>query len=552
MRSVWRGWLLAAFVPATLQALDATSLYQAWPAERFVTTPAPCLRPVDLGKLLDTLVAKHPELSLREVGRSVGGRPIRLLSLGHGDRGVLLWSQMHGDEPSATPALLDLADYFLRHREDPEVATLLDRLTLHFVPMLNPDGAAAYTRRNAQGIDINRDALNLTTPEGRVLKRLREELHPVLGFNLHDQNRRRSVGDTGVLATNAVLAVTGDAEGTMTPGRLLAKRAGAAVAAALAPFAPGGLARYDATWSPRSFGDNLTAWGMPVLLIESGGVPPGVPLEELTRLDFVALGVTLAELAADDLAARDPAVYDALPENNVDLWSDVVLRGGEIQQPAVALPYRADLAFDLEQGDRELAGCLPASARRTARSEVTELGDARVFGAGREIDARGLRLVPSFAVGIAEWRARRWLDGATLDLLARLGVARVVWRVPLGRVGAAEQRARALAGSGRPRVDVTSDRAELPRIVLRRAPALPAGRELAARLAALAEAGDARAPREPGERLAALWGDAPRPLRFEGPASFLVVRPAAEDGEVTRAAVASVFLDGVELVEPTR
>ena len=79
--------------------------------------------------------------------------------------------------------------------------------------MLNPDGAERYARRNAQAIDINRDALQLATPEGRLLKALRDRFQPELGFNLHDQNRRTTVGDTGVLATISLLAVAGDPRG---------------------------------------------------------------------------------------------------------------------------------------------------------------------------------------------------------------------------------------------------------------------------------------------------------------------------------------------------
>ena len=72
--------------------------------------------------------------------------------------------------------------------------------------MLNPDGAEAYERVNGQGIDINRDALRLATPEGRILKRIRDEYNPMLGLNLHDQGRMTTVGDTGRLATTSVLA----------------------------------------------------------------------------------------------------------------------------------------------------------------------------------------------------------------------------------------------------------------------------------------------------------------------------------------------------------
>ena len=58
--------------------------------------------------------------------------------------------------------------------DDPPVRGILSSLTLHFVPMLNPDGAERFQRRNAQGIDINRDALRLQTPEGRALKAVRD------------------------------------------------------------------------------------------------------------------------------------------------------------------------------------------------------------------------------------------------------------------------------------------------------------------------------------------------------------------------------------------
>lgn len=538
------GLPLAAPPAGAAEPLTPRTLWAAWPAARVVPTAAPCLRPAELEERLRELAGRHPGgLRLEEVGRSVEGRPIHRMILGAGPASVLLWSQMHGDEPSATPALLDLADYLLSRAGEPEVARLLERLTLVMVPMLNPDGAERYTRRNAQGIDVNRDALHLATPEGRLLARLREEHRPILGFNLHDQNRRRTVGETRRLAAGAVLAVVGDAEKTVTPGRLRAMRAGAAVATALEPFVPGGLARFDDSYSPRSFGDQVTAWGTPVLLVESGGVPAESSLAELTRLNFVVLGFVLGELARDDLAGFDPAVYAALPENNADVWADVALRGGELLQPIGGdgrglTRYRADLAFDRLVSDREREGC---AAVGPPRSKIVELGDAHVFGAGREIDATGRRILPAFVVGAEGWRARRLLDGPGLEALARSGVAKVRWWVPERRLAGALRRAAELSGPRRPALEVTTDRSDLPRRRLDRRLERPAEPSLAAQVGAL-ERATAAPPAPPAARLAALWS---HPLRPEVPADFLVVAAAGEDplsGELER-----IFLGGIEL-----
>jgi hypothetical protein len=542
-------FLLAAFLPpATLLAdefprlLDPDVLGEAWATERFVKTPAPCLKPAELEKQLHALAALYPEdLKLEELGRSVEQRPIYRMTLGRGKTKVMLWSQMHGDEPSATPALLDLADYLLGNRHSFVVSLLLDRLTLILVPMLNPDGAEVYTRRNRQGIDINRDALNLATPEGRLLKQLRDAENPVLGFNLHDQNRRRTVGTSRVLATNAVLAVVGDEAKTLTSGRILAKRAAVAIADALEPFAPGGLARYDDTFSPRSFGDNLTAWGTPVVLIESGGVQPRASLEELTRLNFIALGATLFELALNGLEQRDADGYDAIPENNVDVYSDVILRGGRLRQPGIAEPYRADIAFDRLRGDREAAGCQPPGL---PRSEIAELGDARVFGAGQGIDAGGQILFPAFTVGADGWAARKFLDDAALDQLAKLGVAQVRWVVAGRDLAAAADFAAKRRGRSRPRIEVTADRKALPAKVLARRPSLPSGRELGELVRSLEEASHGGRSGDLDAALAALWKDGPG-LRYEGIASFLAANAGnnlAADSPVTH-----IFLDGVEV-----
>ena len=79
--------------------------------------------------------------------------------------------------------------------------------------MLNPDGAEAVKRFNAQGIDINRDARRLSTPEGRALRKAVETIKPEFGFNLHNQHARTSVGRPPKPAAVSVLAPAPDPSG---------------------------------------------------------------------------------------------------------------------------------------------------------------------------------------------------------------------------------------------------------------------------------------------------------------------------------------------------
>ncbi len=539
----------AALAAAPGRAFTPEELYRDWPVARFVSTAAPCLAPAELETRLAALAERHGgELTLERVGESAQGRPIQMVRLGRGERRVLLWSQMHGDEPSATPALLDLADYLLAHRADPDAAAVLDRLELILVPMLNPDGAEAYTRENAQAIDINRDALNLATPEGRLLEGLRDRFEPVLGFNLHDQNRRRTAGKTGVLASNAVLAVAGVAANTPTPARRLAQRACVAIADALGRFLPGGLGRWDDEFNPRAFGDNITAWGTPVVLIESGGLPPGRPFTDLTRLNFVALLIALRDLARDDLTAWDAARYDDIPENALGDWVDVVVRGGEIRQPGSPAAYRADLPFDVLRRDQEWAGC---PGRYASGSKIGEVGDARLLTAGRTIDATGQWVFAPFVAGIEGWPARRWLSADSLARFARLGVAELRWRVPSRHGAAAEALARGLDGPRRARLAVQID--PLPPILLRieRPPAAPQSRSLGSTLTALVGGFKARALGEQtlDQILARLWNvndlDARPPIAPERAASFLILAPSPA-GDLS-GEVRSVWIDGLEV-----
>jgi hypothetical protein len=527
------------------------ALWNAWPQRRFVATPAPCLRHAELVERLSALEARHRDhLTLEEVGRSIQGRTIHLVTLGRGPRRILLWSQMHGDEPSATPALLDLADTLLAS-DASEHRAILEGTTLLIVPMLNPDGAERYARRNAQAIDINRDALHLSTPEGRLLKAVRDRFQPELGFNLHDQNRRTTVGDTGVLATISLLAVSGDRAGTLTPGRARAKRVCSAIARSLEAFVPGGIGRYDEDWNPRAFGDNVTAWGTPVVLIESGGIPLGRPLTDLTRLNYVALLSILHGLVRDDLAGETPDLYERMKRNDDGTWTDVLLAGGRVWQPGAGEPYRADVAFDVLDDDPLFATC--ANPGPPGPSRIREVGDGRLLGSARRVDAAERLVAPAFAASVRGLDARSWLTPEALVGMGRLGVARRRWHVaPVDRLQALAH-AGALAASGRPSVDVADEDATASLLEISSTPGAPASTSVEAALDALC--GDSWRARAAGRTLGALLGaltgaesDASSPLLApDARASLLVLRPregAALD--LSSVDLEAVFIDGRE------
>ena len=369
---------------------DPQTLARTWAREHLPLPLPPLIRHEDVGREIARLEAGAGALvSVERIGESVEGRAIHHLTIGRGPLRVLLWSQMHGDEPTATVALFDVIEYLRRRPDDPVVGRLLDRLTLHIVPMLNPDGAERFQRRNAQGIDINRDALALQTPEGRALKALRDRLEPAIGFNLHNQNWRTSVGSPGRPAAMSLLAVAYDEAGSDNEGRILARKVCSVIRQAVEPLAPGMMGRYDDEFEVRAFGDNLTKWGTSVVLIETGPHPGPEPDAALLAMNYVAILTALDALASGRAHDADPALYGSLPLNGSRLFHTLV-RNATIVTGTGVPPFTGDLGFTGTRVVRRNAG----RAAVGFEGRLEDLGDLRVYGALESIDASGLTAAP--------------------------------------------------------------------------------------------------------------------------------------------------------------
>lgn len=317
---------------------------------------------------------------VREAGRSAEDRPIRWLSAGDGPTAVLLWSQMHGDESTASMALADVVRFVHDWPDHPLVRTILDGTTLHLVPVLNPDGAARFQRRNAQGIDVNRDARRLETPEGRTLKAVRDAVVPDFGFNLHDQDPSVRVGDSDRQVAIALLAPAFNEARDVDPKRRRAMRVASLLVEAVEPLVGDRVAKYDDTFNPRAFGDLMGAWGASTVLIESGGWPDDPQKQHLRRTNFVALVSALEAIATGRYAEWSPRRYEDLPYNGRRV-ADLLIRGGSVAVPGLPV-LRSDV---LVRYDRPLLG---------EGGTIAELGDLEGTEAQDTLDVSGLYLVP--------------------------------------------------------------------------------------------------------------------------------------------------------------
>ncbi len=314
--------------------------------------------------------------TVNSVGKSLEGREIKMVSFGEGSVSVLLWSQMHGNESTATMALMDMFNFL--QAEDPEFQDLRDRisnnLTVHFIPMLNPDGAQRFQRRNMQGIDINRDALRLQTPEGRTLKVVRDSLDADWGFNLHDQSRYTSTGTKP--ATISVLAPAYNYPREINEIRGDAISLIAYLSEQIAQFLPEQIGRYGDAFEPRAFGDNIQKWGTRTILVESGGYQADREKQYIRQVNFVLLLLALESIATRSFVEAPHETYFAIPPNRGGLH-DLILRNVKYEGIVRDVAFRYQ---ELENEQRD---------NYYLKGQVSDLGDLSTSSSYEEFDAAG-------------------------------------------------------------------------------------------------------------------------------------------------------------------
>lgn len=265
--------------------------------------------------------------NLKVLGRSVKDRPIYGVHVGHGPRRILMWSQMHGNESTTTKAVLDLLN--LLKQSPSQAQDLLGKVTLQIIPILNPDGAKAYTRSNANEIDLNRDAQHRSQPESKVLRKVFEEFKPDYCFNLHDQRTIFNVGSTNSPATVSFLAPSFDEARNNSDSRGIAMKIIVAMNEELQNSIPGQVARFDDSFNPNCVGDAFQMEGIPTLLFEAGHFPEDYQRESTRELIFRALFKAIYTIANDQMDSYPLEDYFKIPENN-KLFVDILVENAHI------------------------------------------------------------------------------------------------------------------------------------------------------------------------------------------------------------------------------
>ncbi len=334
--------------------------------------------------LIAKLVA-NPKFKKNKVGESIEGRDLNLISVGLGQTNVLLWSQMHGDEPTATQAIFDIFNFLASDDFKAEKEEILSNLTLHFLPMLNPDGAERFQRRNALGVDINRDALRLQSPESQTLKRIRDSLDADFGFNLHDQSTYYNAERTEKPATISYLATAYNYEREINEVRAKSMQIIVFMNDIIQKYAPGQVGRYSDEFEPRAFGDNIQKWGTSLILIESGGYANDAEKQEIRKLNYVSILSAVYAIAKKNYTDIPIAEYEKIPENDRKLFD---LKITNATYKLREKEYILDLGINRLEVDKEGNDDFWYSSR------IMDQGDLSTYYGYETFDATGYSIKP--------------------------------------------------------------------------------------------------------------------------------------------------------------
>jgi len=330
--------------------------------------------------LLDKLNTNN---QVKLIGHSVLNKPIYSYEIGTGETRIYLWSQMHGNESTTTKALFDFINVLNSGSDFAE--KMLKTFTFYAIPILNPDGAALYTRENANKIDLNRDSQNLTQPESNVLRAVFDTFKPHYCFNLHDQRTIFGAGDTGKPATVSFLSPSYNEERAINDNRLKAINIIAGINDVLQEYIPGQVGRFDDSFNINCIGDTFQFLGVPTILFEAGHFQNDYDREITRKFLFFSLISSFKLLSENDLVDNRINDYLNISQNKV-VFYDFMYKNIKINYDGIEIitnfvaQYKEELIED----------------KIHFNAYIAEVGDLENYFGHYEYDAKGADYTDDF------------------------------------------------------------------------------------------------------------------------------------------------------------
>ncbi|WP_329805073.1 M14 family metallopeptidase [Flavobacterium facile] len=264
-----------------------------------------------INPFLETL---HSGFKISTVGFSVEKNPIKAIQFGEGKTKILVWSQMHGNESTTTKGLIDYLNYL--NLDKKEFENITKNYTLYILPILNPDGAIFYTRENANKVDLNRDALDCSQPESKVLRNVLVDFNPDYCFNLHDQRTIFGLLESKKPATMSFLTASYNNEREFNVVRMKAAEVIVGIDNELQKFIPNQVGRFDDSFNINCTGDYFTNKGYPTILFEAGHYHNDYQRDIVRKYVFIALKSAISTIDENDMVELDFNNYLRIYQNN--------------------------------------------------------------------------------------------------------------------------------------------------------------------------------------------------------------------------------------------
>jgi hypothetical protein len=116
-------------------------------------------------------LARAPGTELSDIGQSMEGRPLRMLTMGNKDpkKLILVIARQHPPEVTGYFAMQAFVETIAGSSELAQ--QFRQQWGIHVIPLMNPDGVdGGHWRHNAGGIDLNRDWADANQPETLVVQ----------------------------------------------------------------------------------------------------------------------------------------------------------------------------------------------------------------------------------------------------------------------------------------------------------------------------------------------------------------------------------------------